>query len=220
MNPDPSQIRLIVFDLDGTLVNAFGDIQAAVNHALAQMDRPPLDLPTVRSYVGNGVEMLMRRVLQSDDQQLVQRGIQFWKDYAAAHPADHTELYPGAVELLDHLARRGIKRAVLSNKVHEVSQAVMERLGVAERLNAVWGDRGLHAIKPHPEALLALIGELGENPEQTLVVGDFAPDIQVAKAAGAWSCGVTWGMLAAEELHALGADMLVNSFNELQSFFE
>lgn len=215
----PEKIALVVFDLDGTLVDAFGDIHAAVNYALAKMERTPLDYATVRGYVGNGVTMLMQRALESEDAALVSRGVELWKEYAAQHPADHARLYRGAIELIDCLKGQGVKCAVLSNKVHPVTVEVLRKLEVETLLDAIQGDQGMYKVKPDPASLLALMEKMNATGGATLVVGDGDPDILAAKAAGAWSCGVSWGLKSTEALSALGADFVVQSFDELREMF-
>jgi len=218
--PPLESIRLVVLDLDGTLVDAFEDIYRATSHVLAQMKRPPLDFPTVKSYVGNGVEMLMRRTLRSDDPALVGRAAAIWKAYSAEHAGECARLYPGAQALLAGLRSLGVKSAVLSNKVHDLTVEIIDRLCGPAQLDAVWGERPEFACKPDPGALKALMAHLNVRPAETLVVGDGAPDIEAAKAAGAWSCGATWGLNPPDCLAELGADMLVDSLGQLQAAFE
>ncbi|MCX7015183.1 MAG: HAD-IA family hydrolase [Candidatus Sumerlaeota bacterium] len=215
-----AEIRLVVLDLDGTLVDAFEDIHQATNYTLAQLGKAPLDFATVRSFVGNGAVMLLRRALRIDDGDLIARALAHWQAYAAEHAAERSRLYPGALEFLDGVRRLGVKTALLSNKPHAITVEILARLGLAERFDLAWGERPEFPCKPDPGALRAVMERLGARSDQTLVVGDGAPDLEVAKAAGAFSCGAAWGLTSREGLIALGADVTVDNIDELLRDFE
>ena len=215
-----AEIRLAVLDMDGTLVDAFEDIHQATNYTLAQLGRPPLDFATVRSFVGNGAVLLLRRALRTEDDELIARALPHWQAYAAEHAAERSRLYPGALDFLDGARRLGVKTALLSNKPHAITVEILARLGVADRFDLAWGEKPEFPCKPDPGALRAVMERLGVRPDETLVVGDGAPDMEVAQATGAFSCGATWGLTSREGLIALGADMTVDSLGELLAAFE
>ncbi len=214
-----SSIRLVVFDMDGTLVDAFEDIHRSTCHALRPMGREPLDFATVKSYVGDGARKLLERAFRTTDSATIGQAIEHWREFANAHPAERSRLYPGAIEALRQLERLGVKRAVLSNKVHDLTQEIARRLGLDDWLDAIWGERAEFGCKPDPRGLQAMMAELGEEPARTLMVGDGLPDMQVARAAGARACGALWGIHTREELAREAPDMMADSLDALRSAF-
>lgn len=208
-------IRAVVFDLDGTLVDAFADIAAAVNHGMRALGLPEHSFERIKSFVGNGVPKLAERAVGAGHADLAPRLARLLVDYYRAHPADHAQPYPGAVEMLMALRAAGIRTAVLSNKRHELSALVLDRLGLSSHLDAVAGESHEVKPKPDPSGFLALAARLGATVGETLMVGDGEPDATVARNAGAPFVGVSWGLLPAERLRELGALAILNDLREL-----
>jgi phosphoglycolate phosphatase len=208
-------IRLLVFDLDGTLVDSKLDLALAVNATRADARLEPLPNETIFSYVGDGAPVLIRRALGEDagDEQ-VQRSVEFFLSYYRQHMLDNTTVYPGVREALDRLRAAGVKLAVLTNKPVRFSRDMIRGLGLAEHFQLVYGGNSFDTKKPHPEGLLKLIEELGVSPGETLVVGDSAVDVRTARNAGVRSCGVTYGFQP-ETLAEEPPDLLVDSLAEL-----
>jgi phosphoglycolate phosphatase len=206
---------LIVFDLDGTLIDSKQDLTCAVNAARAHHGMAPLDNETVYSYVGEGAPALIRRALgpdASDDQ--AQDALQFFLAYYKDHMVDHTVLYPGVMETLDRLRAAGVKMAVLTNKPVRMSQAIVEALGMGGHFARVYGGNSFEQKKPHPVGIETLLIECGATKDRAMMVGDSAVDVRTARNAQVKACGVTYGFQP-ETLVAEPPDLLVDRIEEL-----
>ncbi|MDW8130412.1 MAG: phosphoglycolate phosphatase [Bryobacterales bacterium] len=210
-----SRVRLLIFDLDGTLIDSREDLAAAVNATRRYMGLPPLDAKLVASYVGDGAPMLMRRALGPQfSEQDIQRALEYFLDYYGEHKLDATRPYPGVAEGLERFARAGVKMAVLTNKPVRISQAILEGLGMARYFFAIYGGNSFPEKKPHPIGVETLCREAAVGPAETMLVGDSAVDVRTARNAGILACGVTYGFQP-ESLAAEPPDLLVGSLAEL-----
>jgi phosphoglycolate phosphatase len=209
------QPELLVFDLDGTMIDSKLDLALSVNAARADLNLPPLGDNIVFSYVGNGAPVLIRKAIgeQYGEAQL-QRSLEFFLNYYRQHMLDNTRLYPGAAEALQRLQAAGVRMAVLTNKPVRFSRELLRGLGVLDRFQLVYGGNSFETKKPHPEGLSQAMAELGVPPEQTMVVGDSAVDVRTARNAGAWACGVTYGFQP-ETFAEEPPDLLVDSLPQL-----
>jgi phosphoglycolate phosphatase len=215
--------KLFVFDLDGTIVDTFEDIGAAVNYSLGRLRYPILPVDEVRKYVGNGVFELMRSILglfpkggfSGQGAPKVEDAVNYWKKYYLAHPADRARLYPGVVDLLNFLKKKGIRRTVLSNKAHEVTLEVLRALEISPLFDHVMGDGGGAPLKPSPEGIFFLMRKFGVEAGETWLVGDGEADIGAGLNAGCRVCGVTYGLLNRKTLKDLGAHVVIDSLEEL-----
>ena len=206
---------LLIFDLDGTLIDSRLDLAQAVNATRMQMGMPPLDNDLVVSYVGNGAPVLIRRALGEDASAAeIQQALGFFMESYSAHALDHTAPYPGVREGLDLLHGAGKRLAVLTNKPTDISRAILEGLGVGERFFRVYGGDTFEFKKPNPIGVEALMNDAHVDRERTLMVGDSSVDIQTARNAGVRSCGVTWG-LKPESLADPAPDRLVGRMADL-----
>ena len=213
MNP----VHLLIFDLDGTLVNTLEDITASVNFTLLQLGRPPLSLESVRQYVGDGLEMLLARALGSHTD-LLSEATGIYTVHHSRNLVRHSRLYPGVGETLEHL--RQLPMAVVTNKTLAFSEPLLMQLGIRQYFGMVLGaDAGL-PLKPAPDALLAIMKNLGIPREHTLVVGDGTTDIRAGKAAGIDTCAVTYGFRSETELRQAGPDHIIHAFPELVALVE
>jgi phosphoglycolate phosphatase len=209
------EIELIVFDLDGTLIDSKVDLANAVNATRGDLGLPPLPDELVLSYVGNGAPILIRKALgDTYPEEQYERSLQFFLQYYREHMLDHTRLYPGVREALDRLRQAGVKLAVLTNKPVRFSRDLIRGLGVGEHFALVYGGNSFDTKKPHPEGLERIMAELGARPETTLVVGDSAVDVRTARNVGARSCGVTYGFQP-ETLAADPPDALIERIEDL-----
>jgi phosphoglycolate phosphatase len=185
---------LVIFDLDGTLIDSSLDLAHSVNAARGHMGLPPLEHETVSSYVGNGAPVLIRRALGPQASEAdVQHALDFFLAYYHEHKLDYTRLYPGVRESLDRLLGASVPMAILTNKPVRISQAIIEGLGLSGYFFRVYGGNSFEQKKPHPVGVEKLIEESGASRERTLVVGDSAVDIRTARNAGVRSAGVTYG---------------------------
>ena len=204
--------RLIIYDLDGTLVDTGQDITNAVNHMLAQLGRPPLDRPAVERYVGYGMEQLIIRCLPDVGADDRQRAIAIYRAHYGEHLTDTSRLYPGALDVLQHFASR--IQVVLTNKPDPHSTQLLTALGVAGRFADIIAGNSGYPKKPDPASLLALLAKHRAEPGQALFMGDSAVDIETSRRAGVMSVAVAHGLTPRSELETAAPDHLVADFAE------
>lgn len=217
---DRRLIELIVFDLDGTLIDSSRDLAISTNATRAHFGLPPLSQETVNSYVGNGAAMLVRRALDPiHSEEQLSEALAFFLRYYREHSLEHTRLYAGVREALNHLASTGRKLAVLTNKPEKISFDILSALGVQHLFVRVVGGNTFAEKKPHPAGLLAIAAEAQVAPRNTLMVGDSAVDVQTARNAGAQSCGVLWGFQP-ETFAATPPDFTIATPGELATLFD
>jgi phosphoglycolate phosphatase len=207
--------RLVVFDLDGTLVDSSRDLAAGVNAMVARLwpETPPLSLEAVQSYIGNGAHTLVSRVLQhigrgSD----VEQALPVFLEEYRKRLLDTTRLYPGMRELLDRL--QGRRLAVLTNKPGDMSRALLAGLEIAPLFFRIYGGGDLPMRKPDPGGLHRLMSEATVGAHETVLVGDSAIDVRTARAAGVAAVGVAWGF-DAPSLGTDPPDVLVTTVADL-----
>lgn len=205
-------IRLIVFDLDGTLIDSSVDLCNSVNAMLVNEGRHKLPQAVIASYIGDGAAMLVRRALgDPDDKELVERAIRYFLSYYREHKLDNTYAYPGVLEALQFFANdQQRSMAVLTNKPVGPAKAICEALGMNPYLFQVYGGDSFPVKKPDPHGLLELMKQVGVTPEETVMIGDSDVDILTARNAGAWVIGCKFG-LSPHTLEAATPDLLVDS---------
>jgi phosphoglycolate phosphatase len=209
---------LLIFDLDGTLIDSKLDLAHAVNATRAFMGLGPIEHELVYSYVGNGAPVLLRRALGPDVPEAdLERALRFFLDYYRDHMLDYTVLYPGIREALEELRSHGRSLAVLTNKPVRMSVAMLEALGLGDHFFRVYGGNSFDQKKPNPIGIERLMEEANIPREKTLMIGDSGVDIQTARNAQVSSCGVTWGFQP-ESLVIHPPDMLVNRIDELTQY--
>ena len=206
---------LLIFDLDGTLIDSRLDLAHSVNAARGFLGLPPLEHPTVYKYVGNGAAVLIQRALGDlNTPENAANALAFFLDYYSAHKLDYTVLYPGVRQALDRLLAARIPMAVLTNKPVRISCAIVEELGLAGHFFKVYGGNSFEFKKPHRVGIDSLVDEAGVSREETIMVGDSGVDIETAHNAGVRSCGVTYGFQP-ETFAKWPPDILVNRLEEL-----
>lgn len=214
--------ELVIFDLDGTLVDSVEDLTLSLNHGLAAAGLPSVTIGQVREYVGDGARNLVARALRRSDSEGAEGGVvadQVYEVFIAhygEHLLDHTKLYPGVAQTLLRLRKRS-RLSVLSNKGEALSRRILEGLGVAGNFVGIFGGDSFPAKKPDPGGFRAIMSQLGAQPAATLVVGDSGNDIIGGKAAGARTCGVLYG-LKPEEVVRSGPDYTVGEISEILDF--
>jgi phosphoglycolate phosphatase len=214
------ELNLLIFDLDGTLVDSRVDLANSVNAMLRHYGKPELSDDVIGSYIGNGAPMLVRRALgDPDDEQFVQEALLYFMDYYRAHKLDTTFVYEGIFPALDTIlaSRNGsgeMKMAVLSNKPVGPSRGIVEALGLGKYFFQVYGGNSFHTKKPDPAGVQALLAESGARAEATVMIGDSEVDVITARNAGIYSVGVTYG-LAPHTLEDAPPDVLVDHPREL-----
>jgi phosphoglycolate phosphatase len=184
---------LLIFDLDGTLVDSKQDLMDSVNAMRRWAGLEALAVERISSYVGNGAPMLVRRALPDFPEQELPHALRFFLDYYREHMLDSTTLYPGVREALDRLHAAGVPLAVLTNKPVRFSVNLIEGLGLEMHFFRVYGGNSLAEKKPHPQGIDLLVEEAGADRARTIMVGDSAVDMLTARNAGVRGCGVCWG---------------------------
>jgi len=221
---DPHSIKLVIFDLDGTLIDSRLDLVHSVNAALRHIGRPALPEEVIASYVGDGAPVLIQRALGGEtiDEGLVRKGLEFFLSYYREHKLDHTTVYPGIVEALAAIQHSGNgtprKMAVLSNKPVGPSRAIVDALGLGGFFAQVYGGNSFASKKPEPEGALKLLQESGAQPDQAVIVGDSHTDIETGQNAGLWTVAVTYGF-APHTLEDQHPDIVVDHPRELGAIF-
>jgi phosphoglycolate phosphatase len=209
-------ISLIIFDLDGTLVDTLEDITESVNFTLNRLGRPPLFLDTVRQYVGDGIEMLMGRALGGRTE-LLDDAVGVYKAHHSRNLVVRSRLYPGVREMLEHF--QAVPKAVISNKTLDFVQPLLAGLGIAGAFRLVLGADAGMPLKPAPDSLLHIMQALGASRERTVMVGDGTTDMRAGKAAGVITCAVTYGFRPEAELRKAGPDHVIHALPELKDLF-
>lgn len=208
---------LLIFDLDGTLIDSRLDLAQSVNAARVHMGLAPLDNHLVVSYVGNGAPLLIQRALPEVGEADLARALEFFLHHYSEHALDHTKFYPGVRPALDRFAAAGKHLAVLTNKPTATSHAIMDGLGAAGLFFRVYGGDSFPQKKPDPAGVEALMREAGVERERTMMVGDSSVDIRTGRNAGVRCCGVTWG-LQPESLADPAPDLLVDRMEDLAAW--
>ena len=219
---DLSSIMLLIFDLDGTLIDSRLDLIHSVNAMLKHLQRPELPGEMIASYVGDGAPMLVRRALgDPKNETVVKQAVDFFLTYYRAHKLDNTHLYPGIKESLATIAdSNGVPRkmAVLTNKPVHPSKAIVEALGLKEFFVHVYGGNSFPTKKPDPEGARRLLSETHTKPDHALMVGDSAVDVLTGRNAGMWTCGVTYGF-APHTLCEAPPDVAIDQPSEIGELF-
>lgn len=213
-----ASIKLIVFDLDGTLIDSRRDLAVAVNAMLGEMGRPALPEKVVAEYVGDGAGMLVRRALGDPaDEHLVDEGVERFLACYKRHMLDHTHVYDGVFEALESLRALSDgderKFAVLTNKPVNPSKKICEALGLTKYFFQIYGGNSFGTKKPDAEGLRTLMSEAGVRPEETLMVGDSVVDVLVARNAGTYVIGCLYG-LSSHTLETVVSDCMVDAASE------
>jgi len=207
--------QLLIFDLDGTLIDSRADLAEGINHMRAHYDLPPLPLEIASSYIGNGVRKLVERALQGADVDL-DEALQINKDYYFSHLTVHTYLYDGVAAGLRTLSDAGHKLALLTNKPGDPSRSILEHFGLNPLFSSIIGAGDVESLKPEPEGLFKCLEESGVDPSNTWMVGDHYTDLAVAQNAAVKSAFVRYGF---GEEHGHEPDAYFASFPELVGYF-
>ncbi len=206
--------KAVIFDLDGTLLNTLGDLASSVNFALRECGYPERTVDEVRSFIGNGVIMLMRRSVPKGTNEADEKAcFEKFRAYYLEHMEDTTAPYDGVNELIEKLSARGIKTAVVSNKLDAGVKGLCEKYFPG--LTCAFGVNNESERKPAPANVFKALSKLKVEKSEALYVGDSEVDVQTAQNAGLEMVGVTWGYRSRETLVSSGANHIVEKPEKL-----
>ena len=205
--------NLVIFDLDGTLLNTINDLAMASNHALRCAGFPAHPLESYPMMVGNGVTRLLERALPEDARNpaTVENVRKYFKEYYNEHMADLTEPYPGIPALLGALNSMGVKLAVASNKYQEAVEKLIPQYFPDIPWAAIEGQKPDILVKPDPSIVFEILGKVPTPKSEVLYVGDSGVDMETARRACVTSCGVSWGFRPVKELKQYYAENIVDT---------
>lgn len=221
MTPPRPSPRLVIYDLDGTLLDSFADIAAAVNHGMRRFGLEEHSPERIRTFVGDGLRKCVERALDAghgkhtEHASRIDEVLSVVSEFYGANPTALGGLYPGVEAMLGAVGRAGICQAVLTNKPHAIAMRAAEQTGLDALLDAVQGAVDGVALKPDPEGINRLMERFGVGVERTLYIGDGRPDVEAASAAGVPCLGVAWGVEPPERLLEIGAKATAGSPAEL-----
>jgi phosphoglycolate phosphatase len=208
-----ANVRVAIFDLDGTLIDSKVDLALSVNATLRHMGRGTLADATIFGYIGNGAASLVRQSLggKVTDEE-AEKGLAYFLSYYREHMLDNTIAYPGVRETLESL--NGLSLAVLTNKPVRFSRAILEGLGLAHFFRYVYGGNSFETKKPDPLGVNILLRDFEVQPREAIIVGDSDVDVRTARNAGTWACGVSYGF-GLKGLRAHPPDLMIDNLEEL-----
>ena len=209
------KIELIIFDLDGTIVNSIFDIADGVNHVLKKMGYDLLSVKEVQNMVGSGVKKLINLALiDVEDEAVKEKALAMFQQYYAKNLTNKTRPYHGVLETIQQLPQ--YKKAIYSNKPHVLTTIVMDNLDLSSYFEIIQGaDDSKYQRKPSPEGINYILQKLQVKPENALMVGDSTHDIQAGKRAGLMTCAVTYGYRDEKVLSKEKPDFMIHKFSEL-----
>lgn len=210
-------LQLVMFDLDGTLADTGHDLADSVNFTRREFSLPPLPDNAVYANVGRGVEHLLKHSLPEEGPEKFPQVMQVFLAYYEAHLLDRTVLYPDVREVLRYFGAK--RRAVVSNKMHRLTVAIVQGLGVAGEFDAILGGDSVAEKKPHPAMLQRVLDQFHISPNDALIVGDGDTDIEAGKRAGVITCGVTYGLGNQDGARAARPDITIDRLAELTGYF-
>ena len=211
-------MRLIIFDLDGTLIDSKNDIADSVNYTLKRLHLPSLQNSLIYSYVGNGVLPLLEKVIScSNKKSNLENALKVFRKHYEEHLLDSTRLYPGVMEILKHFS--DVNMGLVSNKPERFVKKILKGLNVDCFFSVVIGGDSLKTKKPEPEGVNMIRNRFGVNLHETVIVGDGGVDIETGKEAGIHTCGVSYGLRDRKELVEAGAEIIIDDILELKNHF-
>lgn len=212
--------KLVIFDLDGTLLDTIADLASAANHALEELGYPTHETETIRTFVGNGINKLLERALPSNErtETNIMRMRTHFVPYYDTHNADLSRPYPGIENLLKDLQEKGIEIAVASNKYQEATAKLVKHYFPNIEFAEVLGQRENIPVKPDPTIVFDILNKTGIEKNEVIYVGDSGVDMQTALNAGVDSIGVSWGFRPRTELETFHPMAIIDKAEELVDY--
>lgn len=214
--------QLVMFDLDGTLVDTLIDLTKAINAMLSALNQGPVETSQVRTWIGNGVDELVRQALTRGavelNDKLITQGISLFREHYANHCCDKSRLYPGAIETLTAINNNNVKLACITNKASVFTWPLLEALGINALFDSVICGDQVERKKPDPMALLRTCSKFSISPSDSLMVGDSINDVMAAEAARIPVICVSYGYNRTQDLTRLENVKMIDSLAEILSF--
>ena len=217
--------KLLIFDLDGTLINSALDLALAVNYMLEQLGRDSFDEEVIHGWVGNGALTLVKRALSGTrevdenlDEAYVEKALKIFLDYYEKNLCNATVPYPHVLETLQTLKEKGYTLAIVTNKPFPFVSPILKGLGMDDLFALILGGDSLPEKKPHPQPLLHVCERLEIEVENAVMIGDSKNDILAANACGMDSVGVTYGYNYGEEIGVHKPSVILDDFSELLEY--
>lgn len=210
-------ISLIVYDFDGTLVDTLDDIALSVNLTLKELGQPPLDKEIVKTCVGSGVVMLLTRALNGSGVQDIGNAVRLFRKHYGDHLMDNSAFYPNCRETIEFFSDRN--QAICSNKPEDFVRKILESLDCLHPFPSIIGGDSFKTRKPDPEGLNHLLSHYRLSPDEVVMVGDSAVDIETGKNANVRTCAVTYGMGDLQAVKSLKPDWTIDDISELKRLF-
>lgn len=211
-------ITTIIFDFDGVLADTSPDIAHAANFVVSQLGLETLPVETIADYIGGGAEPLMRRcLLERQAEHKLAEALPMFKVRYAENYFQDTSCYPNVMQVLSHFHASGMKMAIATNKVEDLTRGILRGFQLEDCFQSVVGGDSVSHRKPHPEVVQRILTELQSDPTEALMVGDTAEDILAGKAADTRTCGVTYGYGKRLEIEEAKPDYIIHDFASLES---
>jgi phosphoglycolate phosphatase len=217
-HPKKIELDLLIFDLDGTLVDSGVDLANAINHARQIYQLPPRPVEEVIKYIGYGVDNLIRQSIPEMDATKFSELKLIFQSYYAAHCTEATIMYPGVAETLQFYQHK--RKAIVSNKPYQFLISILNHLGIANHFQTIIGEDSCPWKKPAPEPLLLVSEQLSVAPERSVMIGDWITDMEAGKLAGMSTIGCLYGIGDPEEVIQYHPDYTIRTFSELQEIID
>jgi len=208
-------INLIVFDLDGTLVDSRDDIVNAVNFTLKKIGLKERSISEITSYIGTGIEELIRKSLGNKQEVLLTKALSVFEEYYREHSTDNSVLYPNVKEILEYFENK--RKVIVTNRNYEFALIALNKLGINDYFENILGGDDIGCMKPSSCPLDKSMNRLNTNKEETIIVGDMDIDIIAGKRAGVITCGATYGIGKREDIIKAKPDFIINDIIDLKS---
>jgi phosphoglycolate phosphatase len=211
------RIDFIIFDLDGTLVDTVQDIGNSVNYALKNVGYKTLSVEKIMGLIGDGIRNLLKRALETDQEELITESLKYFQDYYRDHLMDNSRLFPDIDKVLKHFSNA--KKGIISNKTQEFTDILLKKLEIDNRFDLIIGGQAGFKYKPDPESILYLLKKFDINAQQAVIIGDSINDIMAGKAAEIITCAVTYGYNKKETLLSVNPEVVIDYPLELCEAF-
>ena len=212
-------IELLIFDLDGTLVNSLPDLTDGVNYALKKLGKDTISEKQTAKFIGDGLQKLLVLATNNKDEAYFEKARNYFMEYYDSNFVNRSNYYEGVREVLSHFSNK--KKVVFSNKLHHYTVAILEQLGLDHFFVKIMGAQpNVFKAKPSAEGINIILKELNIDSKKVLMIGDSTHDIHAGQEAGVKTCGVTYGYRPKELLMAAKPDLLINHINELKGLID